>query len=150
MGRGSAVVGLEVRAHAGLISRGEIRALDSVPFHSLGLAPLTRRVLAGDGLHDELGKRVVAHELREVSDAQRSYCEPHRHDCAEINILLSLSKLVYEIRLGNEVYIVEAPASIYIPAGLVHSANVIEGSGFFIAMIETANYSASAAPAPRT
>jgi hypothetical protein len=41
--------------------------------------------------------------------------------------------------------LVEAPATIYIPAGLVHSSNVVEGSGFFIALVETADYSASVA-----
>jgi len=146
MGRGNESVGDQIRVHAGLISRGEIKGLAGVPFHDNGDAPLTRRVLVGDGIHAQAEKRVVAHELREVSAAQRAYCEPHRHDCPEINILLSSSRLVYEIMLGSERYVVEAPASIYIPAGLVHSANVIEGSGFFIAIIETANYEALAAP----
>ncbi|MEO9327687.1 hypothetical protein [Gordonia aurantiaca] len=49
------------------------------------------------------------------------------HDCPEIDILLSLDRLVHDIRLGDGSFVVEAPASIYIPAGLVHSANVIEG-----------------------
>lgn len=146
MGRGSEAIGQEIRSQAGLISRGEIRALAGVPFHGNGEAPLSRRVLAGDGIHPQAEKRIVTHELREVSAERRAYCEPHVHDCPEINILLSLGRLVYEITLGTEVYVVEAPASIYIPAGLVHSANVIEGSGFFLAIIETANYVAIAPP----
>ena len=75
----------------------------------------------------------------------RSYCEPHVHDCDEINILLSDSHLSYEIRLGDEVFVVNAPATIHIPAGVVHSANVIEGSGFYIAIVDTANYTQSVA-----
>jgi len=54
-----------------------------------------------------------------------------------------MGHLSYEIRLEDELYVVEAPATIYIPAGMVHSANVIEGTGFFLAVIETANYAAS-------
>jgi hypothetical protein len=129
--------------HSSLISTGLVQPLHYVPFHANGIAPLTRRVMAGAGVLPQVEKHVVAHELREVSAGFRSYCEPHVHDCAEINILLSMSRLVYEIRLGDEVYIVEAPATIYIPAGLLHSANVIEGSGFFLAMLDTANYGAS-------
>jgi hypothetical protein len=128
---------------AHLISAGLVAPLDAVPFHGNGVAPLSRRVLAGDGVHEELGRRVVAHELIEVGAAERRYCEPHVHDCAELNLLLSTSRLLYEIRLGDDVYEVEAPASIYIPAGLRHSANVISGSGFFIAMIDTSDYAAS-------
>ena len=137
--------------HAALISPGLVEALHHVPYHGRGVAPLCRRVLAGADVHPQINKHIVAHEVRDVSADRRSYCEPHVHDCPEINILLSLTRLIYEIRLGDEVYIVEAPATIYIPAGLVHSANVVEGSGFFVALIETANYQASvSAGAPRT
>lgn len=147
MGRGSVIGSDEIRSHAGLISRGEVHALKDVPFHGAGDAPLLRRVLSGGSVHPQAEKRIVAHELREVSFERRTYCEPHVHDCPEFNILLSLGRLVYEITLGNEAFIVEAPATIYIPAGLVHSANVIEGSGFFIAIIETGHYVASPPPA---
>lgn len=135
-----------VRDHfetAHLISQGLVTPLETVPFHGNGIAPLSRRVLAGGGVHDELGRRVVAHEVIEVGVAPRSYCEPHVHDCAELNLLLSTSRLVYEIRLGDDIYEVEAPASIHIPAGLLHSANVISGTGFFIAMIDTSDYVAA-------
>ena len=127
----------------GLISQGRLEALHFVPFHANGTAPLSRRVLAGAGVHEGLGKHIVSHEIRNVPPERRSYCEPHVHDCDEINILLSDSHLAYEIRLGGEVFVVHAPATIRIPAGVVHSANVIEGSGYFIAIIETADYIAS-------
>jgi hypothetical protein len=133
-----------------LISAGLVTPLDTVPFHGNGVAPLSRRVLAGDGVHEELGRRVVAHEVVEVGAAPRHYCEPHVHDCAELNLLLSTSRLLYEIRLGDDVYEVEAPATIHIPAGLLHSANVISGSGFFIAMIDTSDYVAATRRQPIT
>ena len=129
--------------HSALISPGLVQPLHHVPFHANGVAPLTRRVLAGADVHPLLKKHVVTHELRNVSASNRTYCEPHVHDCAELNILLSMGHLSYEIRLEDELYVVEAPATIYIPAGMVHSANVIEGTGFFLAVIETANYAAS-------
>lgn len=129
--------------YSALISTGLVQPLHHVPFHSNGTAPLTRRLMAGTDVLPQVKKHLVAHELRQVSAEFRSYCEPHAHDCMEINILLSMSRLVYEIRLADEVYIVEAPATIYIPAGLIHSANVIEGTGFFLAMLDTANYGAS-------
>jgi hypothetical protein len=140
---GAPFEGREATTHAALISPGLVQALHHVPFHGRGVAPLCRRVLAGPGVHPQIDSHIVAHEVRDVSADHRSYCEPHVHDCPEINILLSLTRLVYEIRLGNEVYIVEAPATIYIPAGLVHSANVVEGSGFFVALVQTADYQAS-------
>jgi hypothetical protein len=136
------VIQVKGARHAHLISKGLVRDLHDVPFHANGEAPLVRRVLVGDGVHPQAEKRVVAHELREVSARTRVYCEPHRHDVSELNILLSHERLVYEIRLGDERYEVEAPASIYVPAGLLHSANVIEGSGFFVVIIEADRYQA--------
>jgi quercetin dioxygenase-like cupin family protein len=141
----TSIEGRNAASHAALISSGLVQALQHVPFHGSGVAPLCRRVLAGPGVHPQIKKHIVTHEIRDVSADRRSYCEPHVHDCPEINILLTLARLVYEIRLGDEVYLVEAPATIFIPAGLVHSANVVEGSGFFIALVETADYSASVA-----
>jgi O-methyltransferase domain/Dimerisation domain len=126
-----------------LISRGRLEPLQFVAFHANGTAPVSRRVLAGAGVHENLGKHIVSHEIRNVAAEHRSYCEPHVHDCDEINILLSDSYLSYEIRLGEEVFVVTAPATIHIPAGIVHSANVIEGSGFYIAIVDTPNYDAS-------
>jgi len=135
------VDGSGVYAH--LIWRGVVEGLGRVPFHAGAEAPLTRRVLSGPSLHEDLERRIVVHELRDVGAEQRSYCAPHFHEFAEVNLLLSWSHLKYEIRLGHETYLIEAPASIHVPAGLVHAANVFEGSGFFIAMMDTAHYSAS-------
>lgn len=139
-----------VRPHAALITRPPIEDLRGVPFHGNGVAPLRRYVLAGTSVHPEAKKHIVAHQIHEVSAARRSYCEPHVHDCHEIDTLLSQTSLSYEIRLGDDVYVVDAPATIYIPAGLVHSANVIDGSGFFIAMLDTTDYAASVRKAPWT
>jgi hypothetical protein len=136
------------KRHASLISTGFLEALHHVPFHANGIAPLSRHVLAGPRVHPRAMKHIVAHEIREVSTAKRTYSEPHVHDCDEINILLSLSDLTYEIRLGDEIYIVNAPATIRIPAGLVHSANVIDGSGFYLAMLDTPDYAGSVRAAP--
>src|SRR5688572_21111522 len=120
--------------------------LSLVPFHNRNRAPLTRRVLSGPSIHDALERRIVVHELRDVRPEWRNYCDPHSHDFAEINVLLATTELRYWVRLGDETYLVEAPASIHVPAGLVHSTNVFEGSGFFIALLDTANYSATPAP----
>lgn len=137
------VAGPPVASPQDLISRGRLEPLHFVPFHANGTAPVSRRVLAGAGVHESLGKHIVSHEIRDVPAERRSYCEPHIHGCDEINFLLSDSHLSYEIRLGDEVFVVNAPATIHIPAGVVHSANVIEGSGFYIAIVDTHNYNAS-------
>lgn len=124
-----------------LIEHGISQALDSVPFHGLAQAPVSRRLFSGEQQKDTVNrKHIVVHEISDVEQQQRAYCSNHVHDCDEVNLILSSSSLVYEITLGDESYTVEAPACIHIPAGLPHSANVISGSGYYIAIVETTNY----------
>ncbi|WP_315821355.1 cupin domain-containing protein [Paraflavitalea speifideaquila] len=62
------------------------------------------------------------------------YTKPHTHnDFDEINILIGDS-LRYLIQLGEETYEMEGNHSIWIPAGTLHAANVIQGSGYFVAI----------------
>ena len=63
------------------------------------------------------------------------YSAPHTHqEWDEVNVLLSNSTLTYAITIGDEVSEVAAPATIWIPAGVAHAANVISGEGFFICL----------------
>jgi hypothetical protein len=133
-----------------LISAGALEPLTAVACHGNGDAPLLRRVLFGSAVHPRAGVRMVVHEIHRVSSARRSYCEPHVHPCDELNVLLSDEQLVYAIGLGDEVFEVSAPASIYIPKGVVHSANVVAGSGFYLAFQGSAAYDASSRPGAGT
>jgi hypothetical protein len=92
-------------------------------------------------LHPQADYHIAVHEIRGLPySLDRSYCELHSHNCPEINLLISFERLVFRISLGEESYICEAPSSIYIPAGVSHSANVIEGTGFFVALIGSSDY----------
>jgi len=81
--------------NSALITRGVPEELRLVPFHDRARAPLTRRVLSGASIHDQLSRRIVVHELRDVRPERRAYCDPHVHDFAEVNLLLSLTGLRY-------------------------------------------------------
>jgi hypothetical protein len=102
--------------------------LSYVPFHSN--TPFITRYLA-----ENFPVYIAVHEVSMVIKAPTEYTQPHVHnDCDEINIILSQSNLVYKIQLDDEEYIVSSNSSIWIPRGTLHSANVLKGSGYFIAM----------------
>lgn len=125
-----------------LITPGLVEPLSAIAFH--GDAPLERRLFAGGSVHPSANCHLAVHEIRQIEPRlDRAYCLPHAHNCNELNVLLSLSKLVFRIVLGDETYVVEAPSSIFIPAGLVHCANVVEGTGFFITLLDCGDYSQS-------
>ncbi len=131
------------RRYEGLISRGIVQPLDAVRFHDFTRAPVARRLMAGASVLPEAKQHIAIHEIRNVASEDRSYCEPHQHACGEVNLLLSWERLVFRILLGDELYTVEAPATIYIRPGLLHSANVIEGTGFYIAILGTDDYAST-------
>jgi hypothetical protein len=77
---------------------------------------------------------VAVHIISEpASEDARAYCAPHTHPFGELCVLVGdPGQLVYEFRLGGEVVEVESPATVWQPAGLVHSANLRRGSGAFV------------------
>ena len=69
------------------------------------------------------------------------YSMLHKHSADEINLIVSEnSKLKYEIQLGDEVYKVSAPSTVFIPKGIRHKAKFISGKGIFVCIILSGKY----------
>ena len=102
--------------------------LSNVPFHN-NTPAITRYFANGFPLH------LAVHEVSPVLAPPPEYTQPHLHDdCDEINIIISQQELLYKILLDATEYTVSNNSCIWIPKGMVHSANVIKGSGYFITM----------------
>lgn len=102
--------------------------LSDVPFHT-NTAAITRLFADGFPLH------AAVHEVSPVIQPPEEYTQPHVHaDSDEVNIIISKRELKYKIQLGDEVYIVNNNACVWIPKGMSHAANVLKGSGYFITL----------------
>lgn len=123
------------------IVRGRLAPLDGVPFHEAG--PLTRWLLAGRELDAACTHRVAVHAFDDVAPERRAYCAPHVHPYDEIDVLHTTTALSVEVRLGDAVTVVEAPATVFVPAGVTHAFNVVSGSGFLVAILASGAYEAS-------
>ena len=76
------------------------------------------------------------HYVSELKLLSENYVQPHKHNVSEINILIPESNdFEYTIQLGDEHYSVRGHRTIWIPAGLIHAANVKKGSGYYICVI---------------
>ncbi|MCU0352478.1 MAG: hypothetical protein MUD08_01865 [Cytophagales bacterium] len=103
-------------------------ALSNVPFHQ-DTEAVTRYFAQGFPLH--LG----VHQVSPVQQPPAQYTQPHVHEQHdEINIIVSPQELVYRIQLGSNEYTVHNNACIWIPKGVIHSANVLKGTGYYIAL----------------
>ncbi len=123
------------------IVKGRLEPLHGVPFHADG--PLKRWLLASEAMAPGSGVFIALHEFSGVEPARRDYCRPHRHDHDEINVFHTTSHLEVEVDLDGETVLLEAPATVLIPAGVRHAANVRSGSGFMVAILLDGTYRAS-------
>ena len=94
---------------------------------------VTRLFAVGAPVH------IAAHWIDGAQPAPgRDYSCSHEHDSlVEVNIILGApGALSYEIVLGEgeEPTIVHAPCAVVVPAGVAHSANVLEGRGWFVVL----------------
>ncbi len=75
---------------------------------------------------------LAIHKISEANNVEE-YTTLHSHEMHELNILLGdEGGLEYSVRLGDKTYTVYSNFSIWIPGGMMHSTNVIRGSGYYI------------------
>jgi hypothetical protein len=97
------------------------------------IGEILRLFAAGSPVH------IAAHWIEGASQMEsRDYSCDHLHeDLIEVNILLGEpGGLVYSVVLaeGEEPTVVESPRAIVVPPGVVHSANVLRGRGWFVVL----------------
>jgi hypothetical protein len=103
-------------------------ALANVPFHD-DTSSITRFFAENFPVY------LAVHEISPVVLPPKEYTQLHVHeDHDEINIILSRKNLLYKIQVGEQEYIAGNNSSIWIPRGVMHSANVLQGAGYFITM----------------
>ena len=80
----------------------------------------------------ELPIHVAVHDFH-VQEYAPEYCKIHSHtNEAELNIIFSKEAFRLKLLLDDKETILSENCVVHIPAGILHSANVIEGSGIFV------------------
>ncbi|MDC4212514.1 MAG: 2-isopropylmalate synthase [Candidatus Nitrosopumilus limneticus] len=121
------------------ITKGINESLSKVPFHKK--APIKRISMLSKKTISESKIHAAVHFVDLNNKKISKYSILHKHDVDEINMILSHDdKLVYEIQLGDEIYKVKSPATIFIPKSLKHRADVISGRGIFVCLIMSNKY----------
>ena len=124
------------------IKKGVVEPLENIPFH--GKAPIKRLLMLDKASIPESSNYVSVHVIKDLPKEFPKYSELHKHDCDEINLILSEDdKLIYKVQFENELYEVSSPATIFIPKGVKHSAEVLSGKGIFVCIILQGDYNAS-------
>lgn len=124
------------------IKKGVNKQLSSIPFHKE--APVNRFLMLNNNIISGSNAHIAVHFVKNLPEKIPKYSELHKHECDEINLILSEnSKLKYRIQFEDEFYEVTSPATIFIPKGVRHSAEVISGEGIFVCIVLKGKYKAS-------
>lgn len=128
-----------MRKYKKYITKGINEPLSKIPFHQK--TPIKRISMLSQKIIPESKIHTAVHFVNVFDKKISKYSCLHKHDVDEVNLILSQDdKLVYEIQLDDEIYKVRSPATIFIPKGVNHRADVISGKGIFVCLILSNKY----------
>ncbi len=128
-----------VKRYRKFIVKGVKEPLSNIPFHKG--APITRLSMLGKNRIPQSKIHTAVHFVNAKRKKIPPYSELHKHNADEINLILAEDgKLTYVIQLDDEKYTVSSPATIFIPKGVKHSAEVKSGKGIFVCIIMSNKY----------
>ena len=121
------------------IMRGTPEALDATPLgRPVDISGfLNRFVLLNSEVCEGAPAHMAVHLIQDLADLPEPYVDAHRHPaCDEIGLVLGQpGALEYEMVLNGDVHKVHSPAAIFIPAGTVHRARAMRGTGAYVCML---------------
>lgn len=135
----------EQTPNAKLIGKPIIRSAEELIGHRTGQG--TRYVFLDSRVAPRTSLYTILREVHEVVGNKHSHVDFHSHNCDSAFLFIgngkNLNGLVCDVGLGDENFMIESPASVFIPAGLDHSYRLISGSGYYINIVLFPDYNSS-------
>ena len=125
------------------ILKVESRSASELVKHKEG--PGKRYVFSNQNNNPEGRVYTIVRVVENVNNPEQHF-EDHAHDVDSLWLFEGdkpdLTGLKIEVKLGDQKFVLDTPASIYIPAGLNHNYRFISGSGRYtnIVLTEGGNY----------
>ena len=87
---------------------------------------------------------IFVHHIDVKNPPGPDYVEIHAHAVSQAYVF-PLPGITFEVTLGEEVYKVESPATVFIPPRLKHTVKIIAGSGIEVSIVRNEKYEESLA-----
>ena len=102
---------------------------------------LNRYTLMQKDLCPDAPVHIAVHLIKDLDDEPEPYVDAHCHPtCDEIGMVIGQpGELEYEMILDGKTHRIQAPASIFIPAGTTHRARALRGNGAYACMLMDPN-----------
>ncbi|MFI1681377.1 hypothetical protein [Streptomyces sp. NPDC020607] len=109
--------------------------------------PGDRFVLVDDRFVAGAGQYCIARRIPELASYGTGHVDGHVHHCDSLFVFLGTQEnyqgLEVDVHLGEETFRVLSPASVFIPAGVRHSYQVVAGSGTYLNHVLAGDYNSS-------
>lgn len=100
--------------------------------------PYLRKIMANNSIFGCCNIHIAFHCINKVVNNSNSYCKLHSHEVDEFNLIIGKNEgkgLKYKLSDGTKEVYVDSPHSVFIPKNTLHSAEAIEGEGYFVCII---------------
>ena len=128
-----------------LIHRGSGISTTERPHGQHG--PGDRHVMLDDRIVEDARQCCIVEVVRASPHEDHGHLAPERHGVDSLFLFLSgaenLAGLDVEVSLADRTFRVESPASVFVPAGVVHGYRVLSGSGLIVHHVLAGTYESS-------
>jgi 2-isopropylmalate synthase len=124
------------------VFRPSIRPASELKGHRDGQG--VRHVFIDKKLIPQANFYTIVRVVKDVKEDPVSHVDVHKHDCDSAFIFLGDSPnfegLTCEVMLDDETFTIQSPATVYIPAGVMHTYRFISGSGMYWNIVLAGDY----------
>jgi len=90
----------------------------------------------------EADLNIFVHYIEVKNPPGPDYVEMHTHKVSQAYVF-PLPGITFQVTLGDEVYTVDSPATVFIPPGLKHTVKIVKGSGIEVSIVRNEKYEQS-------
>jgi 2-isopropylmalate synthase len=120
------------------ILKPDVRKTSEIKHH-YDNAPGQRWVFLDRKKLPEASLYTIVRTVHNLAEGNESYIDPHTHTCDSEFLFIGdnadLTGLTAHVWLGEERFVVESPASVFIPKNVMHNVQLIKGSGKFVNIV---------------
>jgi 2-isopropylmalate synthase len=120
------------------------KVLPELAHHAEAALPpayLPRQFHMGDALVSGADVFITSRSVVDLKEPAEPNVAPHKHDVSQTYMFVSDDgSLEFEIDIDGRHETGRAPASVFIPAGAMHSVRLLRGSGSIISIVRSGTY----------
>jgi 2-isopropylmalate synthase len=109
--------------------------------------PGTRYVMIDERFVPDCRQYCIVRRIPHLSDYGAGHVDMHSHTVDSLFLFIGdqpdMTGLCVEVELASERFVLESPASVFIPAGMGHSYRILAGAGYFINHVGMGDYNRS-------